>query len=54
MSIVPLTAMVLLHFVAHISHLLWVATLGLMTSVRNLNWGIIHLLASKRNVTGPV
>lgn len=45
MSIVPLASVVLLHFVAHISNLLWVVTLGLMALLTNMNWGTTHVLA---------
>lgn len=54
MSIVPLTFVVLLHFVAHISNLLWVVTLRLMALVTNVNWETIHDLAWKRKATYPV
>lgn len=45
MSIVSLASVVLLHFVAHISNLLWVVILGLMALVTSVNWGTIHVLA---------
>lgn len=44
-SIVPLTLVLLLYFVAPISNLLWVVTLGLMALGKNMNWGTIHILA---------